>query len=158
MPPAVDPARGGSGVVLRHPDEDERSARASALADAKVRDVEERGWRKRKPSAANSKEASSRRARSREARRKAEEERHRQERRPSARLELEAKKRLAEAEAKAAPWLAPRCQVARAPVSAAASPTRMKSATDPSRPGGVCPPAAAPKTTAKPAPAKQRGR
>src|SRR5437764_3385780 len=34
--------RSGSGVVLRTLTEDERSARASALADARVRDVEER--------------------------------------------------------------------------------------------------------------------
>src|SRR6188474_1658991 len=34
--------RSGSGVVLRTLTEDERSARASALADAKVREVEER--------------------------------------------------------------------------------------------------------------------
>src|SRR6267154_1748619 len=39
-PPA--PPRSNSGVVLRTLTEDERSARASALADAKVRDIEER--------------------------------------------------------------------------------------------------------------------
>jgi translation initiation factor IF-2 len=36
------PARAGSGVVLRTLTEDERSARASALADARVREEEER--------------------------------------------------------------------------------------------------------------------
>src|ERR1044072_5322570 len=43
-PPATPSAapRSGSGVVLRTLTEDERSARASALADAKVREVEER--------------------------------------------------------------------------------------------------------------------
>src|SRR3982751_632400 len=42
-PPATPAApRSTSGVVLRTLTEDERSARASALADAKVRDVEER--------------------------------------------------------------------------------------------------------------------
>ena len=43
--PAATPSapRGGSGVVLRTLTEDERSARASALADAKVRDIEDRG-------------------------------------------------------------------------------------------------------------------
>src|SRR5437868_13322440 len=41
--PAAAPApRAGSGVVLRTLTEDERTARASALADAKIRDVEER--------------------------------------------------------------------------------------------------------------------
>src|ERR1700721_1525861 len=39
-PPA--PPRSNSGVVLRTLTEDERSARASALADAKMRDIEER--------------------------------------------------------------------------------------------------------------------
>src|SRR4029078_3656519 len=39
---APGPPRGGSGVVLRTLTEAERSARASALADAKVREVEER--------------------------------------------------------------------------------------------------------------------
>src|SRR3974390_2869941 len=36
------PRNAGSGVVLRTLTEDERSARASALADAKIRDIEER--------------------------------------------------------------------------------------------------------------------
>src|SRR6266852_7330218 len=36
------PPRASSGVVLRTLTEDERTARASALADAKMRDVEER--------------------------------------------------------------------------------------------------------------------
>src|ERR1700704_2005778 len=40
--PATPAPRSGSGVVLRTLTEDERTARASALADAKVRDVEER--------------------------------------------------------------------------------------------------------------------
>src|ERR1700752_4252761 len=40
-PPAAAP-RSNSGVVLRTLTEDERSARASALADAKLRDIEER--------------------------------------------------------------------------------------------------------------------
>src|SRR4051812_30011584 len=39
---SLTPARSGSGVVLRTLTEDERTARASALADAKVRDIEER--------------------------------------------------------------------------------------------------------------------
>src|SRR5690349_8402962 len=40
--PAAAPRNAGSGVVLRTLTEDERSARASALADARVRDIEER--------------------------------------------------------------------------------------------------------------------
>ena len=40
--PPAGPRNAGSGVVLRTLTEDERSARASALADARVRDIEER--------------------------------------------------------------------------------------------------------------------
>src|ERR1700749_4445355 len=40
--PSGAPGRNNSGVVLRTLTEDERSARASALADARLRDVEER--------------------------------------------------------------------------------------------------------------------
>src|SRR5437870_3005538 len=40
--PGQPPRNAGSGVVLRTLTEDERSARASALADAKQRDIEER--------------------------------------------------------------------------------------------------------------------
>src|SRR6185312_15921015 len=40
--PPPNPPRGNSGVVLRTLTEDERTARASALADAKMRDIEER--------------------------------------------------------------------------------------------------------------------
>src|SRR6202142_3701204 len=38
--PPPGPARGNSGVVLRTLTEDERTARASALSDAKMRDAE----------------------------------------------------------------------------------------------------------------------
>src|SRR3569623_2064604 len=41
-PPSAPPRNANSGVVLRTLTEDERSARASALADAKLREVEER--------------------------------------------------------------------------------------------------------------------
>src|SRR6201995_1456503 len=41
-PPPAAPARGGSGVVLRTLTEDEHAARVSALADARVRELEER--------------------------------------------------------------------------------------------------------------------
>src|SRR5882672_1883622 len=55
--PAVPAApRAGSGVVLRTLTEDERSARASALADAKVRDVEERRLAEAEAARRNSKE------------------------------------------------------------------------------------------------------
>src|SRR6266849_5458724 len=117
-PPA--PPRSNSGVVLRTLTEDERSARASALADAKVRDIEERRLAEEEAKRRNSKEGIEQAEReAAEARRKAEEDRHRQDEEAKRKAELEAKKRFGEAEAKAA---------------------------------------ATPKTTAKPAPAKQRGR
>src|SRR6202051_2822585 len=70
------PARSGSGVVLRTLTEDERSARASALADAKIRDVEERRLAEEEAKRRNSKEGIEQAAReAAEARRKAEEDR-----------------------------------------------------------------------------------
>src|SRR6185312_7953216 len=72
--------RAGSGVVLRTLTEDERSARASALAEAKVRAEEERRIAEAEAARRNSKEGIEQAEReAAEARRKAEEERHRQE-------------------------------------------------------------------------------
>src|SRR6202022_2586981 len=98
-----------------------------------------------------------------EARRKAEEERHRQDEEAKRKAELEAKKRFGEAEAKAA---AATTATARAAVPAARAPGVAADITDEDEgprqvrrgPGGAVRPAAAPKTTAKPAPQKQRGR
>ncbi len=158
-PPAAPP-RSNSGVVLRTLTEDERSARASALADAKVRDVEERRLAEEEAKRRNSKEGIEQAEReAAEARRKAEEERHRQDEEAKRKAELEAKKRFGEAEAKAAAAARPAVPVARAPGIAAditdedEGPRQIRRG-----PGGVARPAAAPKTTAKPAPAKQRGR
>ena len=96
------PARSNSGVVLRTLTEDERSARASALADAKVRDVEERRLAEAEAKRRNSKEGIEQAEReAAEARRKAEEERHRQDEEAKRKAELEAKKRFGEAEARA---------------------------------------------------------
>ena len=160
--PAAPPAapRSSSGVVLRTLTEDERTARASALADAKVRDVEERRLAEEEAKRRNSKEGIEQAEReAAEARRKAEEERHRQDEEAKRKAELEAKKRFGEAEARAA-------SAARAAVPAARAPGIAADITDEDEgprqvrrgPGGVVRPAAAPKTTAKPAPAKQRGR
>src|SRR5712672_3415986 len=160
--PLARPAapRSGSGVVLRTLTEDERSARASALADAKVRDVEERRLAEEEAKRRNSKEGIEQAEReAAEARRKAEEDRHRQEEEAKRKAELEAKKRFGEAETKAA-------TVARAAVPVARAPGVAADLTDEDEgprqirrgPGGVVRPATAPKTTAKPAPAKQRGR
>jgi translation initiation factor IF-2 len=162
-PPA--PPRSNSGVVLRTLTEDERSARASALADAKVRDVEERRLAEEEAKRRNSKEGIEQAEReAAEARRKAEEERHRLDEEAKRKAELEAKKRFGEAEAKAAAAAAP--AAARPAVPVARAPGVAADITDEDEgprqirrgPGGVARPATPPKTTAKPAPAKQRGR
>src|SRR5947209_10152714 len=152
--------RSGSGVVLRTLTEDERSARASALADAKVRDMEERRLAEEEAKRRNSKEGIEQAEReAAEARRKAEEERHRQDEEAKRKAELEAKKRFGEAEAKTAAAARPAVPAARAPGVAAdisdedEGPRQIRRG-----PGGVARPVAAPKTTAKPAPQKQRGR
>src|SRR6202140_5033395 len=99
-PPA--PPRSASGVVLRTLTEDERTARASALADAKMRDVEERRLAEEEAKRRNSKEGIEQAEReAAEARRKAEEDRHRQDEEAKRKAELEAKKRFGEAEARA---------------------------------------------------------
>src|SRR5712664_1435501 len=160
VPTPSIPARGSSGVVLRTLTEDERSARASALADAKVRDVEERRLAEEEAKRRNSKEGIEQAEReAAEARRRAEEERHRQDEEAKRKAELEAKKRFGEAEAKTA-------AAARAALPAARAPGVAADITDEDEgprqirrgPGGVARPATAPKTTAKPAPARQRGR
>src|SRR3984957_19021047 len=158
--PPPNPARGNSGVVLRTLTEDERTARASALADAKMRDVEERRLAEEEAKRRNSKEGIEQAEReAAEARRKAEEDRHRQDEEAKRKAELEAKKRFGEAEAKTA-------AAARAALPAARAPGIAADITDEDEgprqirrgPGGVVRPATPPKTTAKPAPAKQRGR
>ena len=180
--PAAAPgaARSGSGVVLRTLTEDERSARASALADAKVREVEERRLAEEEAKRRASREGIEQAEReAAEARRKAEEERHRQEEEAKRKAEVEAKKRFGEGEAK--PATAPTTAAAR-PGHAAAPPggrPAAAAAVPPARapgvaadgsdedegprqirrgPGGAMRPAVPPKTTHKPAPAKDRGR
>src|SRR5829696_1208437 len=171
--------RSGSGVVLRTLTEDERSARASALADAKVREVEERRLAEEEVKRRASREGIEQAEReAAEARRKAEEERHRQEEEAKRKAEVEAKKRFGEAETKPAtatttaaarPGTATRPGAAR-PASATTPPARAPGvAADGSDedegprqirrgPGGAMRPVTPPKTTHKPAPAKDRGR
>src|SRR5580692_4350754 len=122
--PPPTPPRNNSGVVLRTLTEDERSARASALADAKLRDVEERRIAEEEAKRRSSREGIEQAEReAAEARRKAEEERHRQDEEAKRKAELEAKKRFGEAEARpattAAPAARPAIPVARAPGIAA---------------------------------------
>jgi translation initiation factor IF-2 len=158
------PPRSNSGVVLRTLTEDERTARASALADAKVRDVEERHRQEEEAKRRNSKEGIEQAEReAAEARRKAEEDRHRADEEAKRKAEAEAKKRFGEAEAKAATTTA---RAATAALPTARAPGVAADITDEDEgprqirrgPGGVVRPATPPKTTAKPAPAKQRGR
>jgi len=126
------PSRSGSGVVLRTLTEDERSARATALADARVRDEEERRLAEAEAARRNSAEGIAQAEReAAEARRKAEEERHRQEEEAKRKAELEAKRRFGEEEAK----------------KPAPSATPSKSAT-PARPAGA-PPVRAPGVAAE---------
>src|SRR4051812_41842281 len=157
-PPA--PARSPSGVVLRTLTEDERSARASALADARVRDIEERRLAEEEARRRNSKEGIEQAEReAAEARRKAEEERHRQDEEAKRKAELEAKKRFGEAEAKTAAARTAALPAARAPGIAADISDEDEGPRQVRRgPGGAMRPVAAPKTTAKPTPQKQRGR
>src|ERR1700754_3225421 len=164
--PAAAPApRSGSGVVLRTLTEDERSARASALADAKVRDVEERRLAEEEAKRRNSKEGIEQAEReAAEARRKAEEDRHCQDEEAKRKAEAEAKKRFGEAEAKEARTTATAAAAralptARAPGVAADGSDEDEGPRQIRRgPGGVARPAVPPKTTAKPPAAKQRGR
>src|SRR6185312_3600597 len=172
--PATPPAapRSNSGVVLRTLTEDERTARASALADAKLRDVEERRLAEEEARRRNSKEGIEQAEReAAEARRKAEEDRHRADEEAKRKAELEAKKRFGEAETPAAA-LGARTAPARTPAAArtaASVPVRapgVAAEADEDEgprqvrrgPGGAMRPAAAPKTTHKPGPQKQRGR
>lgn len=173
-PAAPAAPRAGSGVVLRTLTEDERSARASALADAKVRDIEERRLAEEEARRRSSREGIEQAEReAAEARRKAEEERHRQEEEAKRKAELEAKKRFGEAEAKAAspaPATTTAARPAARPTASAIPPARAPGiASDGSDddegprqvrrgPGGAMRPAVPPKTTHKPGPQKERGR
>src|SRR6516164_2679795 len=98
-PPPTQPRNAGSGVVLRTLTEDERSARASALADAKVREIEERRQAEEEAQRRAVREAAERAEReAAEARRKAEDERHRHEEEARRKAETEAKKRFGDGE------------------------------------------------------------
>ncbi len=163
--PSPASPRSNSGVVLRTLTDDERSARASALADAKIRDVEERRIAEEEAKRRASRESIEQAEReAAETRRKAEEERHRQDEEAKRKAELEAKKRFGETtEARtpapaARPAARPAIPVARAPGIAADISDEDEGPRQSRRLGGPGRPAAAPKTTAKPSPQKQRGR
>ncbi|QAU43940.1 translation initiation factor IF-2 [Bradyrhizobium guangzhouense] len=140
------PRNAGSGVVLRTLTEDERSARASALADAKVREVEERRQAEEEAQRRAVREAAERAEReAAESRRKAEEERHRHEDEAKRKAETEAKKRFGEGEQPASgarPAAAASAPAASAPRPAptttrpGATTTARPATTTTSRPGG----------------------
>ncbi|MCA1536334.1 translation initiation factor IF-2 [Bradyrhizobium sp. NBAIM03] len=140
--PAPPPPRNaGSGVVLRTLTEDERSARASALADAKLREVEERRQAEEEAQRRAAREAAERAEReAAESRRKAEEERHRHEDEAKRKAETEAKKRFGEGEQPSAPRPAAAVPAASAP--RAGAPASRPGTTTTARPGT---------TTARPA-------
>lgn len=158
--PAPAPSRpapqrnAGSGVVLRTLTEDERSARASALADAKVREVEERRQAEEEAQRRSVRDASERAEReAAESRRKAEEERHRHEDEAKRKAETEAKKRFGEGEQSAAAarpaTAAPATSAPRAaPTTTRPAATTARPATATARPAG--PPARAPGVAAGP--------
>ena len=185
--PAGPPRNAGSGVVLRTLTEDERSARASALADAKLREVEERRQAEEEALRRAEREAAERAEReAAEARRKAEEERHRHEEEARRKAETEAKKRFGDGEQPQQPAAArppaARATTATATTAGAAAPRQTPAARTPAtrppatrapvaagpdedesprqarRPGSPARPVVAPKTTQKPGPQKQRGR
>jgi translation initiation factor IF-2 len=165
VPPPGPAQRSTSGVVLRTLTEDEHAARVSALADARVREQEERRQAEEEAKRRASRESIEQAEReAAEVRRKAEEERHRADEEAKRKAELEAKKRFGEAEASPqARQPAPAAARQPAPVSRAPSivadieedegPRQVRRG-----PGGALRPAAAPKSTHKPAPQKQRGR
>src|ERR1700730_8437519 len=104
--PALSPAAAPkpSGVVLRTLTDEERSARAHALADARVREAEERRIAEEEARRRAAREGRERLERdAAEARKREEEDRRRHEEETKRKAEQEAKKRFGEEEAKAKP-------------------------------------------------------
>ncbi|MBY0381829.1 MAG: translation initiation factor IF-2 [Xanthobacteraceae bacterium] len=156
----------GSGVVLRTLTQDEQSARAHALADSRQREEVERRAAEAEAARRNTQEYKEQQEReAAEARRKAEEERHRVEAEAKVKAEREAKKRFGETEAKTAAPAAPAATTRPATAPARPAAVAADGSDDDEAPrmvrrpgGGPARPVIAPKPTAKPGPAKQRGR
>src|SRR6187549_1448563 len=99
-PAAPAPEKPKSGVVLRTLTEEERNARAHALADSRVREAEERKIAEAEAKRRVSREGVERTEReAAEARKRTEEERHKREDESKRKADEVAKKRLGEAEA-----------------------------------------------------------
>ena len=152
-PPAARPARhppprNTGGVLLRTLTEEERNARATALANSRVRDVEERKIAEEEAARRASRDAVEQAERdAAEARKKAEEDRHRHEDEAKKKAELEAKKRFGDEEtrtARTAP-AAPRPPVAVTEPDDDEGPRQVRRG-----PGGAARPAVAPKVATTP--------
>ncbi len=142
------PAPKPSGVVLRTLSEEERSARAHALTDFRVREAEERKTAEEEVRRRASREVTDRSEReAAEARKREEDDRRRHEEETKRKADEVAKKRLGEDEGRKA---GPHSRVVAAEAEEDEAPRR------PGRPGAARP-AAAPKLTPR-GPQKQRGR
>jgi translation initiation factor IF-2 len=162
--PAARPAppsapRNTGGVLLRTLTEEERNARATALADSRVRDIEERKIAEEEAARRLSREAAEQAERdAADARKKAEEDRRRHEDEAKKKAELEAKKRFGDDQTRPAtrtpPAATPRAPVAVTEPDDDEGPRQVRRG-----PGGGARPAAVPKVpTARPVGEKQRGR
>jgi translation initiation factor IF-2 len=148
--PAPTPAK-PSGVVLRTLTEDERSARAHALADAKVREAEERKIAEEEARRRNERNSVTQVERdAAEARKREEEERHRHDEEAKRKAEQEAKKRFGAEEAARASG-APRGVAVQEPDDDEAPRPRRGA-------GGVARPAVPAKPVRTVTPEKRRGR
>jgi translation initiation factor IF-2 len=152
--PAAAPAPKPSGVVLRTLTEEERSARAHALTDFRVREAEERKVAEEEARRRTQRESLERVEReAAEARKREEDERRKHDEETKRKAEQEAKKRFGEEEAK------PRLSGAQATRAAAAAEAEEEEAPRTRRgAGGVARPAPAPKPTRTGGGEKRRGR
>ena len=138
-----------SGVVLRTLTEDERTARASALADARVREAEERKIAEEEARRRASREVVDQADRAAaDARKRDEDDRHRREEDAKRKAETEAKKRFGEDATLKGPGARPALEAEED--DGPRNPRRGA--------GGVARPAAAPRPAARPGVQKQRGR
>jgi translation initiation factor IF-2 len=154
---APPPQRNTGGVLLRTLTEEERNARATALADSRVRDLEERKIAEEEAARRASRDAIEQAEReAAEARKKAEEDRRRHEDEAKKKAELEAKKRFGDGETRTARTTpaAPRAAVAVTEPDDDEGPRQVRRG-----PGGAARPATPPKVaTTRPTAEKRRGR
>lgn len=160
------PAASGSGVVLRTLTEEERNARANALADSRVRDAEERRLAEEEAKRRAEREAAERAEReAAEARKRAEDERHRADEEKKKKADEVAKKRFGEDEKSAPARPATTTTTARPAATATRSAVAATEADEDEGPrvvrrpgGGPARPAPAPKVPSRPTEEKRRGR